>query len=315
MNKEQFNEISTQYLIALPSMKKSDKTVTAYSLAFRKFSDFLKADEQITPLTVVNWRSSLSMSGIKTNSVRQYMIFIHSFFEWCVKMKIEQENPVHLDEIPEQQRVEYDLLTLDEIKSLITKTPTGLSGKTIIRNRAIIVLLLQAGLRNSELRSLTVADLDFEQNRIMVRHGKGDKQRLVAMPRIAKEIIEEYLSSGIRPDWCTDNDYLFGTDSDENGKSTGGKLWKQFSSPALLMLVHRYTEHCCGHSVKTHALRHAFTSLCDLSGMPMTEISQNLGHSNPLVTAQVYRHILNKDTAIQSAVSAMDKFTNSLQGV
>ena len=69
MKKQQFNEISTQYLLALPSMKKSDKTVTAYSLAFRKFSDFLKADEQITPLTVVNWRSSLSMSGIKTNSV------------------------------------------------------------------------------------------------------------------------------------------------------------------------------------------------------------------------------------------------------
>ncbi len=62
-----------------------------------------------------------------------------------------------------------------------------------------MVLLLQAGLRSDEVRSLTPADLDFENGAITVRHGKGDKRRTVPFPATARAAMQDYLNSGYAP--------------------------------------------------------------------------------------------------------------------
>nr|DAF90870.1 MAG TPA: Integrase [Siphoviridae sp. ctnMR5] len=312
MNAKQFEIASEQYITALPSMGKSKRTATAYDLAFRKFNAYLAEQQvdEIIPLTVINWRSALSGENIKSNTTRQYMFLIHSFFEWAIKMKITTENPVLLDEIPQPKQIEHDLLTIDEIKKILTVKPT--SPMTGARNRAIIILLLQTGLRNSELRALTLDNIDFANSRIVVEHGKGDKKRYVPLPELAKECIQDYLRSPAYPPAIKSSDTLFGNDIDENGHHTNGAIWRPFNITKLNDLVRRYTAKVCGHSVHTHILRHAFTSLCDYSGMPMTEISQNLGHANPIITAKVYRHILDKDTAVQAGNKAMNKILDTL---
>lgn len=315
MNKEQFAEYSKQYFASLPSLGKSELTVISYERTHHKFYEWLDNNEEIKPITFVKWRTNLLTCGVKSNTIKTYLIRLHSFFNWAYKLKLINEIPLPLDEIPTEQRREYDLLTLDEIKTILTFTSPGkgLTRSLLARNRAIVVLLIQSGLRNDELRQLKLSDIDFEQNRITVRHGKGDKMRLVPLPAIAKEALLDYLNSEVRPPYLSDDDYLFGTTADgESGYIKVGGKWHSLSSTALLLIIRRYTEKICGHSVKTHALRHAFTSLCDYAGMPLSEISQNLGHANPITTAKIYRHILNKDTAVQSAVTAMNSFTETL---
>lgn len=309
MNGKEFRAVSGQFLLALSSMGKSERTGKAYSLAFRKFESYIGDDEELTPLTFVKWRASLADKGIKTNSIRHYMVCLHSLFTWCLKMGILKECPLPSGEIPEEQQRTYDLLTLDEIKKLLysDKAFTFLDQKKAIRTKAIVVLLLQSGIRNSELRELRLGDVDFEQNRLTVRHGKGNKKRIAPLPQRAKECIEEYLNSGIRPSWCGADDYLFGTDADESGHSTNGKVWSPYAITALSVIIRRYTKQMCGHSVKAHALRHAATSYWVELGVPIRKVQEALGHASIRTTEKVYTHVLNVSGAADDIVKAFDE--------
>ena len=315
MNKQEYVKAYNQYLNSLPSMKKSINTIKAYSLALRKFEDYLNGIEHtgdISPIDVVNFRTALSNTGIKSNTIKQYLIGLHSFFESAIRMKLTEENPVQMEEIPKAEPIEYDLLNMDEIKTAIanTKPPKGMTRELFVRNRAIVILFLQAGLRNSELRSLTPADLDFEKCTITVKHGKGDKKRMIAFPATAREVVNEYLASGVRPKHLTDKDWLFGSDCDKNGHSTYGKEWHRLSSYALLLMIRRYISGCTGkeNGVKVHALRHAFASVVAEIGVPIRTVQLALGHQSVRTTEKIYTNVLNRTAVAESINTALDNW-------
>lgn len=315
MNKQQYQKAYKQYLNSLPSMKKSINTIKAYSLALRKFEDYLNGVEHtgdISPIDVVNFRTALSNTGIKSNTIKQYLIGLHSFFESAIRMKLTEENPVQMEEIPKAEPIEYDLLNMEEIKTAIANTtpPKGMTRELFVRNRAIVILFLQAGLRNSELRSLTPADLDFEKCTITVKHGKGDKKRMIAFPATAREAVKEYLTSGVRPKHLTDKDWLFGSDCDKNGHPTYGKEWHRLSSYALLLMIRRYIGGCTGkeNGVKVHALRHAFASVVAEIGVPIRTVQLALGHSSVKTTENVYARVLNRTAVAESINTALDNW-------
>lgn len=315
MTKQKFQTAYKQYLNSLPSMKKSINTVKAYSLALRKFEDCLNGIDHtgdISPIDVVNFRTALANTGIKSNTIKQYLICLHSFFESAIRMKLTEENPVQMEEIPKAEPIEYDLLNMDEIKTAIANTtpPKGMTRELFVRNRAIVILFLQAGLRNSELRSLTPADLDFEKCTITVKHGKGDKKRMIAFPATAREAVKEYLTSGVRPKHLTDKDWLFGSDCDKNGHSTYGKEWHRLSSYALLLMIRRYIGGCTGkeNGVKVHALRHAFASVVAEIGVPIRTVQLALGHQSVSTTERVYAKILNRTAVAESINTALDNW-------
>ena len=309
MNRTEFEKYSSQYINTLPSTKKSVKTIESYSVVLKKFAGYLNAlpyDGEIEPITVVNFRTELYSTNIKTNTIRYDMTVLHTFFAWAKRMRLTEQNPVEREEIPTEQQIEYNLLSLDEIKTVLTELPPRINRKTALRNRAIVILLVQVGLRNSELRMLTPADLDFENKCIEVKHGKGEKRRVVAFPTLARQLVREYLESTVRLSNLGSNDYLFGTDADENGLSTNGKVWKPISSQGLLGIVNRYTRLCCGHEVGVHALRHAAASLWAELGVQPRLIQQALGHSSYSTTERVYLHILNNKTASNNINFALD---------
>lgn len=315
MTKQEYIKAYNQYLNSLPSMKKSINTIKAYSLALRKFEDYLIGAAHtgdISPIDVVNFRTALANTGIKSNTIKQYLIGIHAFFESAIRMKLTEENPVQVEEIPKAEPIEYDLLNMDEIKTAIanTKPPKGMERELFARNRAIVLLFLQAGLRNSELRSLTAADLDFDNGTITVKHGKGDKKRVIAFPSTAREAVKEYLTSGVRPARLTDKDWLFGSDCDKNGHSTYGKEWHQLSSYALLLMIRRYIGGCTGkeNGVKVHALRHAFASVVAEIGVPIRTVQLALGHSSVATTERVYTSVLNRTAVAHSINTALDNW-------
>jgi site-specific recombinase XerD len=296
-------------------MNKSKHTETAYRAVLSAFDAWLGKDTaegengaEIGKLTVVEWRSALSEQN-STNTVWHKLTILHSFFDWCVKMELCDVNPVDTDEIPKKKPVEYNLLSYDEIKKILVETPKGIHSKTSCRNRSIVLLLCMAGLRNSELRHLCLSDLDFDKGTISVRHGKGDKSRTVAFPSIARTAVQEYLASGLRPESAGTDGLLFGTNADENGHTQKiGRTdeWHEITSQALLGMVNRYTEKCCGHSVCVHALRHAAASLWDHLNITPSKMQQALGHASITTTMGIYRHVLKSDKAAQSINNALD---------
>ena len=309
MNRTEYKKYAEQYINTLPSTKKSVKTIQSYSIVLKKFAGYLNTlpdDGEIEPITVVNFRTELYSTNVKTNTIRYDMTVLHTFFAWAKRMHLIEQNPVEREEIPKEQQIEYNLLSLDEIKTVLTELPPRINRKTALRNRAIVILLVQAGLRNSELRMLTPADLDFENKCIEIRHGKGEKRRVVAFPALARQLLQEYLESAVRPPYLSLNDYLFGTDADENGFSTNGRIWKPISAQGLLGIVNRYTRLCCGHEVGVHSLRHAAASLWDDMGIGMRDIQNALGHAAISTTEKVYVSVLNKSKAANTINAAFD---------
>jgi len=312
MNKQQYIKSTQKYIEALPSAKKSARSIKLYATALRLFGAMLGAEEEITPLSVVQWRIALANADSKPNTIRIYLQTLRVFFAWAVRMGIVKENPVLCEELPATGAIDYDLLSADEIRALLSHTQkaSGMHGKNKYRDRAIIVLLLTSGLRNSELRHLCVENLDFDGGTVTVYHGKGDKNRKAPFPNISRVAVIDYLRSGERKA-KTENGLLFGTTADENGKAVAGGKWHELSEGGLLRIVREYTKAAIGHSVKTHALRHAYTSLCDDLGLPIGEVSKTLGHSSILLTEKTYLHILNRSKAAQNATEILNSF---LQG-
>lgn len=294
------------YLNSMLSLGKSPNTVRLYTTVLQRFGTWLReaGDEiDITPAIIARYRSDLREGRLGANSIRQHLTILHAFFA-----KIEafsriaggdERNPVLREEIPEEVPVDYDdVLTADEIRILLNTKPKSTAAGIPLRNYCIIVLLLQTGLRNSELRALTVNDLDFDNHIVNVLHGKGDKSRAAPFPALARETVREYLASGTRPEGLPDSAPLFG--------SMSGGEWVEYNLNALNALVKRYTRKVIGREVHCHLLRHAAASSWDDAGIPIRDVQKALGHSNVRTTERIYVQILDRHKAAQNISKVFD---------
>jgi site-specific recombinase XerD len=154
-----------------------------------------------------------------------------------------------------------------EVEALLAAALTG-PGPLALRNRALLELVYSAGLRSSEAVGLDLGDVDFEQEQVFVRRGKGAKDRVVPLGEEAAHWVARYLREA-RPALARGvADALFLS-------SRGRRL---DTSTLRRLLPH------------PHRLRHAFaTHLLD-GGADLRAIQELLGHSS-LSTTQVYSHV------------------------
>ena len=137
-----------------------------------------------------------------------------------------------------------------------------------VRNRALVELVYSAGLRSAEAVGLDLGDVDFEQELVHVRQGKGAKDRVVPLGEEAAALVARYLRDG-RPQLATGaNDALF--------LSARGR---RLDTSTLRRLVPH-----------PHRLRHAFATHLLEGGADLRTIQELLGHSS-LSTTQMYSHV------------------------
>lgn len=144
-------------------------------------------------------------------------------------------------------------------------------GPLPLRNRALVELVYSAGLRSAEAVGLDLGDVDFEQERVHVRNGKGAKDRVVPLGEQASFHVARYLREA-RPELARGAcDALF--------LSTRGR---RLDTSTLRRLVPH-----------PHRLRHAFATHLIEGGADLRTIQELLGHSS-LSTTQVYSHVDGK---------------------
>lgn len=287
-------------------------TTTQYTRIVSQYASFCENKKQnpALPASVAAYKAYLAQDrGVKLSTVQYHLTVLRGFFTFCQRtLRIIQENPVLPDldigkkQLAAERRPYGDkLLSEQEIKAAVTaKNPRYSHAALLPRNRAIVLLFILSGLRNSELRALTPADLSFgPEGHVHVEMGKGGKWRDVPFPTAAQDAMQAYLASGIRPSGLTDRDLLFGV-----GKTSDE--WHEIDRFSMSTLVRRYVANATGHEgERSHALRHAFASTLLTNDVSISKIQQYLGHSS-IRTTEIYASNLAPRRAVQEANAVLN---------
>ncbi|MCP4474738.1 MAG: site-specific tyrosine recombinase XerC [Gammaproteobacteria bacterium] len=222
---------------------------------------------------------------------------IRAFFKWLSRENYILYNPASELELPRQQRgLPRAILSEDEIDTIISlpdiKTPYG------IRDRAILETLYSVGIRRMELVNLNIYDIDSSRKTLLVREGKGRKDRLLPLGERALHWVERYRLEA-RPELQTSHTEttLFLTDY--------GEPWVR---NRLSELIKKYLHHAkIDKPGACHLFRHAMATHMLDNGADIRYIQMMLGHSD-LSTTQIYTQVsIEKLRQIHAATHPADR--------
>lgn len=179
---------------------------------------------------------------------------------------------------PAQTKKLPSVLSRAEVSHLIAQVQG--QDAIALRDRALLELMYASGLRVSEVTSLEVGDVDFEEAIVRTR-GKGGKERIVPVGRAALLAIRIYLRAG-RRQLTKDRPqrHLF-------VNFRGGQLTRQ----GLYKIVRKYAERAgLGANLSPHTLRHTFATHLLSGGCDLRSVQEMLGHAD-VATTQTYTHL------------------------
>ena len=221
---------------------------------------------------------------------QQRLVPIKAFFKWLAKENYLLYNPASELELPKvHRRLPQYLLSHEEVERIVNQTL--LHGDLGIRDRAIIETLYSTGIRRMELVQLTLYDVDTRNGTLMVRAGKGQKDRLVPLGNRAGHWIDRYTDQ-VRPGLVIEPD-----DGTLFLHQTGEPLKKN-------RLTDLVKKHIAAAGIAKpgacHIFRHSMASLMLDNGADIRHLQAILGHSQ-LSTTAIYTHVsIQKLKAVQA---------------
>lgn len=284
MNKQEVNgQIIIKYRQYLRLEKSlSDNTVMAYTNDLDKLLYYLE-EEKINILDVSledleHFSAGLRDIGISPRSQARILSGIRTFFHFLLIEDYIRQDPSELLESPQIGKHLPDILSVEEIDSLISAIDR--STREGQRNCAILETLYSCGLRVSELCNLKISDLYLNDGFIKVE-GKGSKQRLVPIsPRAIEEIKNYFITRDeglIKPGY---EDFLFIS-----------KFGKNISRIMVFHIIKELADKIgLKKSISPHTFRHSFATHLLEGGANLRAIQSMLGHES-IGTTEIYTHI------------------------
>jgi integrase/recombinase XerD len=213
--------------------------------------------------------------GYRPSSVARALAAVRSFHRFLVLEGEAEADPAEGVARPKVPRNLPRPLTVDEVAALVAAP--GQDGPVALRDRAILETLYGAGLRISELVALDVDDVDLEEGSVRAV-GKGSKERIVPLGRLAVKALEAYLTRS-RPALAAPRSRgaLF-------LNRRGGRLTRQGSTNIIKDMARRAG---IRKRVTPHMLRHSFATHLLEGGADVRVVQELLGHAS-LATTQIY---------------------------
>lgn len=208
------------------------------------------------------------------------LVPVRGYFKWLARQNVLLWNPASELELPRlERRLPKFVLTAAEAESVLeqpdTREPMGL------RDRAILEVLYSTGIRRMELLNLSVYDLDTERGTLMVRQGKGKKDRMVPIGERAIAWLERYLND-VRPGLVVPPD---------DGTFFLAATGEELSPSRLTQLVRGYVNAAdTGKKGACHLFRHTMATVMLENGADIRYIQEMLGHVE-LSTTQIYTQV------------------------
>ncbi|MHC5083649.1 MAG: site-specific tyrosine recombinase/integron integrase [Planctomycetota bacterium] len=243
----------------------------------------VKIDELIMSAdvnTIRKYMAELGLQQYSKSTTARKLATLRSFYKFLVKRNYMTTNPVTTIKTPKQDKKLPKFLSYDEVQRLLNTPPanTWLGA----RDRAILEVLYNTGMRVSELVSLNMDDVDFLSEVIHVR-GKGKKERICPIGSSALQAIQnyiEYRNKRMSNDPGFDSKVLF-----------ANKHGKRLSTRSVRRKMDKYLiEAGLDPAISPHTLRHSFATHMLNNGADLRSVQELLGHQS-LSTTQIYTHV------------------------
>ena len=253
-------------------------TVLGYKTDLLDFSDYCHkyfkiSIQQVSHREVRSWFSQLMDDGFKPRTIHRKSSSLKSFFKYLIIQGAVLQSPMDLVPLPKLGKQLPKFVEEKSLDVLLNEIdfPQSFEGK---RDKLIIDLFYQTGIRKAELISLTIDDVNFHLNQIKVL-GKRNKERIIPISCSLIETIKEYLTYR-KP--SLESNLLITI----KGKALYPKL--------VYNIVNENLSKVTTLSKKSpHVLRHSFATHMLNNGAELNSIKELLGHVN-LVATQVYTH-------------------------
>lgn len=263
----------------------SDNSVEAYLRDIDKLTQYLQeasslktpADVELKDLqSFVKWVAELGMTD---TSQARIISGIKSFYKYCLVEQISRKDPTVLLEAPKLKRALPDILSFEEIETIIGQIDLSTPGGG--RNKAILETMYSCGLRVTEAVNLRISQLYLDVGFIRVL-GKGDKERLVPIGSSAIKYINIYKDK-IRVHMSPqpgNEDILF-------LNQRGSKLSRVMIFYIIKDLVAKAG---IKKTVSPHTFRHSFATHLVEGGADLRAVQEMLGHES-ITTTEIYTHL------------------------
>lgn len=287
-----FSKVIEGYLMSLGARHLSQHTIDDYTRTLDKFTLFLGEDLPIDQINVRDIERFLASNDKLSNkSILNQYIGLSGLWTWLVKEEIVKENIVRKITPPKPLKKEVVPLTEQEVKAILSALNRSRvyvrQGQNVDhslgsfeRNRAIILLMLDTGVRASELCDLKIEDVDNRNHRIFVRQGKGMKERYLPFSPRTGQMIWRYLATrnGAQP-----SDPLF-----------VGRLNRALTRTKLAEMFSGIGRRAGVTNVHPHRFRHTFAIQYLRNGGNAYTLQHMLGHST-LETVKIYLKLAQVD--------------------
>lgn len=267
---EDEKKLLNQFYSFLKGKRYSKSTIQTYTFFI---ADFINFHTKIPLKELTNRSVELFIEKVfiernySVSSQRQFISALKLFIVFCPQTQI---NDLILER-PKKSRKLPNVLSQEEVLEIIRCTQN-------LKHRAILALIYSCGLRISELINLKLTDFHIDRKQLIIRDGKGRKDRYVSLAESFLPLLSNYYYS-FKPK-------VYFTEGQNGGKYSAESVRQFLKKSCLKARISKpVTPHTLRHSYATHLLE---------NGVDIRYIQSLLGHAKP-ETTMIYTHVKRKD--------------------
>ena len=260
----------------------SPHTVVAYRCDLEQWEQFLTGGKEaldvksVTTGDIRAWMLHLNKQGDSARTMRRKVQAVRSFYKWLMKQGMASDSPaaaVELARIPKRLPQLVRTSSMDELLDQEIDETDFVQ----VRNRLIVMMLYETGMRRAELLDLLDRNVDTASGELKV-HGKRDKDRIIPFGTELAQAIDSYRL--LRDELVRGCEHFF-------VKEDGNPLYPML----VYRIVHRALQEVGVTSKRSpHVLRHSFATAMLNDGAAINSVKELLGHES-LATTQIYTHV------------------------